>query len=155
MITQREPVMVALKALLDAVTFLPTVTGATTWASNSGVGRRLKLWSDVPDTEQPALFIAVHGENDAYQSETLPSKTTITANLFLYFKTNDPAAVPATDLNYILDGIDAAMAPSPVTGKQTLGGLVSHCRREGQVMLDPGDIDGQGLAIIPFKILVP
>jgi hypothetical protein len=154
MIASREPIAAALKALLDIVAF-PALTGsagaATTWAIP--VGRRLKLWTEVP--LQPACFLTVHSEDDAYTSELTPSKTTITGDLFVYFKTTDPDAVPATDLNNILDGIDAAIKPSPVTGKQTLGGLVSHCRREGRVMLDPGDLDGQGLAIIPIKIYVP
>jgi hypothetical protein len=79
----------------------------------------------------------------------------LSADIYVYTKTNDSTAVPAIDLNNILDGVDARLAPSPVTGKQTLGGLVSHCRRDGEVMLDPGDLDGQALAIIPIKIFVP
>ena len=153
MITSRETIMTALQALLNAVTFAPT-TGAnpaTTWAIP--VGRRLKIWTDVP--LQPACFLTSHAEEDAYSSELTPSKTTIDATLYVYIKTNDPTSIPAIDLNNILDGIDAAIAPSVVTGKLTLGGIVSHCRRDGKVMLDPGDLDGQGLAIIPIKILVP
>jgi hypothetical protein len=151
MITAREPIMIAFTALLDSVTFLSLAMGDTTWAIP--VGRRLKLWTDVP--LQPACFVAVHSESDVYQSEVTPGKTTISADLYVYFKTGDPSSIPAVDLNNILDGVDAALAPNVLTGKQTFGGLVSHCRREGQVMLDPGDLDGQGLAIIPIKIFVP
>jgi hypothetical protein len=151
MISSRETIMTALTALLDGVTFLPLAMGETTWAIP--VGRRLKMWTDVP--QQPACFLVVHSENDAYQSEVTPSKTTISADVFVYIKTGDASSIPAIDLNNVLDGIDAALAPNVLTGKQTLGGLVSHCRREGQVMLDPGDLDGQGLAIIPIKIFVP
>jgi hypothetical protein len=151
MITSRETIMTALTALLDGVTFAPLAMGETTWAIP--VGRRLKLWTDVP--LQPACFVAVHSETDAYQSEVTPSKTTISADVYVYIKTGDASSVPAIDLNNVLDGIDAALAPNVLTGRQTLGGFVSHCRRDGQVMLDPGDLDGQGLAIIPIKILVP
>jgi hypothetical protein len=40
-----------------------------------------------------------------------------------------------------------------VTGRQTLGGLVSHCWIDGKIMKDSGDIDGDGIAVIPVKIL--
>lgn len=154
MITAREPIYVALRALLDAVTFQPLATGDTTW--KLPVSRRLKTWDSMSAAEQPCCFLTAHSEEDAYSSQLTPSKTTITGDLFVYFKTGaDPTSVPASDLNLILDGIDAALKPSVVTGKQTLGGLVSHCRREGKVLLDPGDLDGQGLAIIPIKIFVP
>jgi hypothetical protein len=152
MIANREAVMTALVARLNAVTFTALSTGETTWAQP--VSRRLKLWSDTT-LLQPALFVAVHAENDVYTSELTPSRTTITANLFVYIKTNDANSTPAIDLNRVLDGIDAAIAPTASAGKLTLGGLISHCRRDGQVMLDPGDLDGQGLAIIPIKILGP
>ncbi|UFW91053.1 hypothetical protein BjapCC829_21945 [Bradyrhizobium barranii] len=151
MIVSREPIYTALKALLQGVTFVALSGGATTWAVP--VSRRLKLWNEVPI--QPACFIAAHQENDAYSSELTPSKTTISADLYVYTKTGDETVEQAVDLNLILDGIDTALKPSVLTGKQTLGGLVSHCRREGQVMLDPGDLDGQALAIIPIKIFVP
>ena len=41
-----------------------------------------------------------------------------------------------------LAAIDAALAPSALTGLQTLGGLVSHCWIEGKLMKDAGDLDG-------------
>ena len=41
---------------------------------------------------------------------------------------------------------------TPATG-QTLGGLVSHCRVDGAVLKDPGDLDGDGLLWVPLKIL--
>jgi hypothetical protein len=51
-------------------------------------------------------------------------------------------------------GVDAALKPGPAAGgRQTLGGLVSHCYIDGKIMKDPGDIDGDGVAVIPVKIL--
>jgi hypothetical protein len=32
-------------------------------------------------------------------------------------------------------------------------GLVSHVWIDGKIMKDPGDIDGDGIAVIPVKIL--
>jgi hypothetical protein len=46
--------------------------------------------------------------------------------------------------------------PSPATlGRQTPGGLVSNCYIDGKIMKDPGDLDGDGIAVIPVKILAP
>ena len=46
------------------------------------------------------------------------------------------------------------MHPSPTTpGRQTLGGLVSNCYIGGKIMKDPGDLDGDAIAVIPVKIL--
>ena len=42
-------------------------------------------------------------------------------------------------------------------GTQTLGGLVSHCEIEGDVIWVTGDIDpgGQGMLAIPISIMIP
>ena len=56
-----------------------------------------------------------------------------------------------SDINSVLDAIDAALAPSG-EARQTLGGLVSHCRVDGTVMRDPGDLDGDGMVIVPISI---
>lgn len=118
--------------------------------------RRLKLWTDVNPTEKPALFVAQRGESYVRHSEAVPQKVTLKAEIYIYTNAGkDPNVVPATELNNLVDAIDKALAPSPATGVQTLGGLVSHCWIEGDVMTDPGDLDGDGLAIIPVRILVP
>jgi hypothetical protein len=150
----REAVMTALVALLETTTFVRLATTETRFRR---VSRRLKLWTDVPPSEQPALFITEHDENLAYQSEGLPGKTTMGCDLFIYFATGkDKNATPSIDLNHILDGIDAVLKPAAAYGfKQTLGGLVSHVRIEGKIFKDPGDTDDQGLIVIPLKIFVP
>jgi hypothetical protein len=53
------------------------------------------------------------------------------------------------------NGKSVMLAPSPVSGVQTLGGLVSHCWIEGEIEQFPGVLDGIAKAIVPVKILVP
>lgn len=119
-------------------------------------GRRFKLWTEVPASAKPALFLMERGEDYVRDSEAVPAKVTLNVDLFIYTSVGkDPNTIPGQQLNQLLDAIDAALAPEPVTGKQTLGGLVSHCWIEGNVMKDTGDMDGDGLAVIPVKILVP
>lgn len=153
MTNSREAIMAALCDRLGKAEFLAPINGQTTWAMLS---RRMKLWSDVPAADQPALFVAEHGENIAYGGENLPSKTVLNVDLFLYVAAGrDPDCVPARDLNIALDALCAALAPDPASGRQILGGLVHHCRIEGRIVKDPGDLDGQGLALVPIRILAP
>lgn len=148
----REAVMAALLARLQAIVFTAPINGHTSFAT---VSRRLKLWSDVPKSQRPALFVAEHREQPIYQSEALPIKTTMNVDLFVYIDSSDQNTIPAVALNIMLDAIDAALKPAPAdTNRQTLGGLVSHCRIDGQVLKDPGDLDGDGLLWVPLKLLV-
>lgn len=122
--------------------------------------RRVKLFSDVPTTQQPALFQAEHGEQVA-QTTGLPYKRTFTATWIIYQATGkDKLAIPATENNLILDAVEAAFQPLPrdigyTQQRLTLGGLVHHCFINGEVFKDPGDIDDQGMLAIPITILVP
>lgn len=119
-------------------------------------GRRLKLWTDVNAAAKPALFVAQRGQTYVQGSEATPQKVTLKADIFVYTNVGkDANVVPATQLNDLVDAVDAALAGSVVTGRQTLGGLVAHCWIEGEVMIDPGDIDGDGVAVIPVRILIP
>jgi hypothetical protein len=36
-----------------------------------------------------------------------------------------------------------------------LGGLVTHCWIEGRIEIHPGDLDGQAIAVVPIRMLVP
>jgi hypothetical protein len=153
MMNSRESIMQALVACLAQAQFATPINGCDSWALLS---RRLKLWSDVASADQPALFITEHGENLGASSEGLPGKATLNVDLFVYIAAGkDPDCIPARDLNIALDALAACLAPDPVVGRQTLGGLVTHCRIEGRIVKDPGDLDGQGLALVPVKILAP
>lgn len=69
------------------------------------------------------------------------------------------STTPGGDVFYpLLEAVENAIeyTPNP-QGAQTLGGLVSHCWIQGRGLLFTGDIDpyGQGMAIIPVKIMIP
>ena len=147
----REAIMSALLIKLAGVVFAAPISGQTNFVTLS---RRLKLWSDVPKSQRPALFIAEHREQPAYQNEALAAKTTLHVDLFVYIDSSDRNTTPAIALNTILDAIETALKPGPLdNNRQTLGGLVSHCRIDGQVLKDPGDLDGDGLLWVPLKLL--
>lgn len=141
----RETIMTALVALLA------TATGFKT-----GPLRRLQLWSQVAN--QPAIFVRNAGDDyPARPINGLPAKTTMHVEIWIYAKVGiDPSGVPGVVINGLVDAVEAVLQPTAATaGRQTLGGLVSHCWIEGRIEMDPGDLDGQAKVIIPLRILGP
>ena len=127
------------------------VSGAAGFVTRS---RRLRHWSDVAAAEQPALF-QIQKSETAKQRRGLPAQWTLAVDLFLYAHAPDELAPPASTLNPLLDAVEAALAPDPVSGIQTLGGLVSHCWIEGKIETDEGVLGGQAVAVIPVLLLAP
>ena len=127
-------------------------------ASFTATSRRFVSWDQVNETQMPFLTMLKTGEDRARKSDTLPLLT-LTYHVFVYLSAGmDPDDTPETAMNTMLDAIDSAVKPTgadlPI-GKQTLGGLVDHCYPLGPVFVDTGDVDGKGVAAIPFEILVP
>lgn len=116
--------------------------------------RRLRHWSDVGPAEQPALF-QVQKSEAARRDTGLPPKWTLALDLFVYAHAPDDATAATTVMNPLLDAIETALAPDPVTNVQSLGGLVAHCWIAGKVETDEGVLGGQAVAIVPIEILVP
>lgn len=140
--TTREPIYAALFAKLQAIQGITTIS------------RRLRHWTDVQAEEKPAIFQAQRRELQQPR-KGLPAKVTLQCDVYLYVDSgNDMTATPATIINPLMDAIEMALAPDPVSGVQTLGGTVSHCWIEGEIMSDEGYLGSQGVLIIPVNILV-
>jgi hypothetical protein len=131
------------------------VSAAYPWGVKS---RRLKLWSEVSPESRPAFFQS-ESDRDSY---TWPSpatpKRTLGARLFLYFNARDPTTIGSTQINAALDAIDAALAPAGADlalGRQTLGGAVHSCKVKEVPVRDPGDLDGDAIAIVNVELVLP
>jgi hypothetical protein len=117
------------------------------------VSRRLKHWSDVAAADQPALFQAQRRE--IVEGEPgLPRMHLLHVDAYIYASTGDPDASPGEMINPLLDAIEAALAPDPITNKQRLGGLVEHVWVEGEIETDEGTLGDQGVCIVPLVIKV-
>lgn len=136
---------------------LNTTASATGVAFTSGFqtkGRRVLLWSKV--SAFPAIFL--RNVSDRYETrDGQPARRTLDAEIWIYSTAGqNPDLAPGVALNNILDAIEAVLAPDNImVNRQTLGGLVYHCRIDGKVEYDPGDLDGYAKALIPVSILVP
>ncbi len=138
----REQIHVALFALLSGAAGFVTIS------------RKLKHWADVSAVEQPALFQAHRGEVGTNTVRGAPTQWQIGFDIYVYANTSaDPSASPSTLMNPLLDAIQAALAPSAVSGVQTLGGLVHRCWISGRIESDEGTLGDQGVLIIPIDIL--
>lgn len=125
-------------------------SGSATFAV---VGRKVPIWTEL------AQFPALYFRNVAEQvlereARGLPARHEMHVEAWLFCKVapNDPSC-PA--LNDLLDAFEAVIDPYPGVDVQTLGNRVSHCWIEGQIEIDPGDVDAIGKAVIPLRILVP
>lgn len=141
----REAIFAALFALM---------TPAYAWKNTPT--RRVKLWSDVPAEQRPAMFqFEGHDEQWNYSNSANPT-VYLEASIFLYFSCQDQADIGAVTLNTLLNAVTNRLIPSGkdvTTGRQTLGGLVQWARIQGTVTRVPGDLDGDGMAIVPIRIL--
>ncbi|MFI4947772.1 MAG: hypothetical protein ACHQC9_03110 [Alphaproteobacteria bacterium] len=139
----REPIYAALFAL---------VAGAANFATTE---RRLRHWSELTPAEQPALFMLQKSEVATVATLGAPTVWTLSVELYVYAHSSDPYATPATVLNPLIDGVEAALAPLPATGVQDLGlpAMVQHARIAGKIESDEGVLRDQAVAIIPVEIL--
>lgn len=162
MTVARETVMNALLAKVAASAGFLTVS------------RRVQLIPGAPTPTvatpplQPALYLLEGDEETKERGRGLPPVHVWDVDLWVWAKIPVGATIGVPDgttpgasiINPLLDAVEAALAPAGADlgqGVQTLGGLVSHCWIEGKTVKVPGDImkDGQCLAIIPVKIMVP
>ena len=139
----REPIYAALFAL---------VGGADNFVTTA---RRWRPWSDLTPAEQPALFMLQKAELATVATLGAPTVWTLSVELYVYAHASDPYVAPATVLNPLVDGVEAALAPSPVTGIQDLGlpAMVQHAYIAGKIETDEGVLRDQAVAIIPVEIL--
>ncbi len=122
------------------------------------ISRRVVLFGETP--AQPSCYQAEHGDQVA-QVTGMPYKSILEAKWIVYQNVaQDPTALGAVENNLIIQGCYEALKPRPddpgfLDRRNTLGGLVHHCFIGGQLFKDPGDLDGQGMMVIPIKLLVP
>ncbi len=143
----REQALGALQAL---------VAGAYPWKSPPA--RRLKLWSDVPPIDRPACFLFEGGSETYEHGVGSNPKRSLEVKLFVYLDAHDPRTVGASLINAVLDTLDAAFEAGGADltlGRLTLGGSAYSCTISGRPLKDPGDLDGDGLLVVPVRIVLP
>lgn len=173
--TTYEPIMAALLAKLKAAcgnTFLTYERGIKTI---DDLAQRVNATGLA--LRQPALFLfdgigfgggLIHYEQ---RGRGRPTVRIMSRSIIVYARAFGPGGAPdgtprgpAPDVtggqvfHPLIEAVEAAFRLTDSEGALTLGGLVSHCWIEGEghllaTELDP--VNGQGMATLPIKIMVP
>jgi hypothetical protein len=144
--TTREAALAALFGRLQTISCIPPPVT---------FGRRVRLAADLPPEQQPALFQIVRRETYTGGERAGLRKLTQEVALIFYFRA-DGGQVGDAIINAFLDGLDQLLAgDDPGTGNLTLGGLVQRVWIDGEAFRDSGDLDNQGLVIVPLKLQFP
>jgi hypothetical protein len=139
----REPIYAAL---------FERVAGAAHFVTT---GRKLRHWSDLTAAEQPALFMRQKLEIATVAAIGAPTVWKLVVELYVYAHTSDPYMAPTMVLNPLIDAVQYALAPTPVTGVQDLGvpEMVQHAYIIGKIEITEGVLRDQAVAAIPVEIL--
>lgn len=140
----REPALTALFA---------KIRGCYAWANTPS--RRIILFDAVPKEQRPAFFQFEGGKEPYKWTQGANPIRTLNVKLCIYLSPPDETTPLAPTLSVIKDAIDGALAPDALSGKQTLGGTCELCRIDGEITNDPGDVDNDGLLIVPVTIVLP
>jgi hypothetical protein len=120
------------------------------------MSRKLKLWDEVPPEMQPALYMVEHGERPRTTGLGLPRRAEWEVMLFIYARADTDELIGSIILNNLIDAVeDVLQINNQVDNNLNLGGQVYRTFVEGMIRKDPGDLEGQALALYPIRILAP
>lgn len=152
-----EAIYAALRKRMDLVTWTRSDGSVHSFKTMT---RRIKMFDKVSPDQQAWCGQAEYGEQEEKKSG-LPYKAVLEAHWLIYqCVARDPKAEATIENNLIVAAVKKALDPLPqdpgyYEERNTLNGLVYRCSVQGRIFKDPGDIDGQGLILVPIRILVP
>jgi hypothetical protein len=119
--------------------------------------RRLNLSAGIPQTNMPAVYLHQPKIGSARASDHVPATMEVKANIWIFTNAGlDPAVYPITALNGLVQAILNLFASNnPTQNTFNIPGTQARLRIDGDIITDDGATDGQGLALIPLKILIP
>lgn len=116
--------------------------------------RKFRQWDAMAPSELPACFIT-HGFEFASQNVVGDTKWRTRALLYVYVPHSPDDEIPGALLNNVLDSLDQCIAPAPwADGRQTLGGVVTRCYIDGEVIIAEGmqAADQMSIAMVPVTL---
>jgi hypothetical protein len=147
MIFPREQIYSALFTLLQGALLAPAGPFQT-------VSRRWQDPSQISPADRPALYQVQKDELTSTSVNGLPLQSRMTVDLVLYTAgDSEPNSIPSTELNTLLDAVEAAIRSATPGLAQSLGGKVSHCRIQGKIEIVENMMGSIALAVVPVEIL--
>ena len=146
----REQIAQSLLTLLQGVNANISLPSAKFPAGS--ITRKGAIWSKTPPANQPALFQIQTGESASQVGEIGLTRWILDFTLEVYAIADAASAtVPDSLINGILDGIDKTLQPKPPYERQTLGGIVTNCWIDGDIIIGTGQIDTQLMMLVPVR----
>ena len=147
MIFPREQIYSALFTTLQAALLAPAGPFRI-------VSRRWQDPSQLSPADRPCLYQVQKDELVGTSLNGLPIHAKLNVDLVLYTAgDSEPASVPSTELNSLLDAVETAVRSAAPGVAQTLGGRVSHCRIEGKIEIVENVQGAMALAVVPVEVL--
>ena len=148
MTTPRETIYSTIfAALVKAVDGLNFVTAS----------RKMKLWTEVPPSEQPAIFMHQIKEGASMGSAKAPgppNMNILEIDVVVYATAGqgqDDIIAPL--LNNVADRIESLFPPPPRQAQTLVIPGVSSIRVTGDIEYREGNLTGQGIVIIPLRVV--
>ncbi len=143
----REPIYSALFATFQAALLAPAGPFQT-------VSRRWQDPAQISPADRPALFQVQKEELASTSVNGLPLNWKLSLDLVLYSAgASDSSTAPSTELNLLLDAVEAAVRSATPGLAQSLGGRVTDCRIEGKIEIVENVQGAVALAVVPVEIL--
>lgn len=131
-----------------------SAAGASIKTGFQTINRELMLVEKVQAL--PALFLRKADEHDPPRGSGMPNRTTLDVEAWIYASAGDSAIIDhSRAFNPLLDALDDALRAPPVINRQTLGGMVHHCWKEGDTVVYSARLKGPAIVVVPISILVP
>lgn len=138
------------------------LSGSAAFVTSS---RRLPQVSTVSPANQPALYMLESEENVTEHENGLPVFEHKVAAVVLFRNNSSTSTVASSQLNALRDAVftqlqsftlasdQQTVIAKPLGERQTLGGIVYHCRILGRVLKNEGLQNQQGAIVFPISIL--
>lgn len=147
MIFPREQIYSALFSTLQGALLSPAGPFRT-------VSRRWQDPSQLSPADRPCLYQVQKDELIGTTMNGLPIHGKLNVDLVLYTAgDSEPSSVPSTEMNALLDSVEAAIRGAAPGLAQSLGGKVSHCRIEGKIEIVENVLGAMALAVVPVEVL--
>jgi hypothetical protein len=146
MTSQREQIYAALFAQLQGPLLAPAGPFRT-------VSRRWQDPSQISPADRPALYQVQKDELAKTSVIGVPVLWKIGLDLVIYTAGDaEPNVVQSTELNHLLDAVEAALQSATPGLAQSLGKQVSYCRIEGKLEIVENVQGTMAMAVVPILI---
>ncbi len=125
-------------------------------ASFKTMSRRWQPPDQISPADRPALYQVETGEVAATSMKIagLPLKWNARVDLVIYTSGDtSPLTVPSTELNNLIDAVEAALPNAAKALAQTLGGKVYTARIDGKIEIVENVTGAMALAVVPVILV--